>query len=342
MATMCTRPVDVGDMFMADNVRSEECMHIPKMVQSLLIHGFQNNHPLRVSLKEDGKYLVLAGNRRLTGVRYLQENDPEAYNKAVPGGKLPAIIHKGLTPQEEIEYRIDHSGDLDREPLDEWSLFLAIKQLDGAGYDTQESIAIKLGLRKKGGKTRGQPRREYVQTRVSLARLPQFVQDQFRMLTLSKDDTAVRWNMIPKLYKAFNEEYLAHKDGDGPLFSALWKECTTPVEVTDTDDATTAKELTPAEAIKRSQAANSEGLKAALLAVTRQSDENLAEIDTAIGEGETAVYTLLCVRAYLGEEDYTKLVDSSLRQAEEKQAEVKSEEKNEEKSEEVDAAPAVG
>ncbi len=308
-----TKNVPLDSLYMEGNVRSEECMHVSQMVESLKIHGFRVNHPLRVSEKSDGRYLVLAGNRRCTGLLFLKTNDPEAYRKALPGSKVPCVVDKGLTVEQEVDIMVDHSEDLDRVPLDEWSLFQAIKALSGAGFDTQEKIATKLGLRKKDGK----PRREYVQVRVNLAALPQFVQDEFRKLTLDRATTAIRWNMVSTLYKVFNDEFLDYGDGSGPRFQVKWAECMTPPNVTDSDDSV-AKSLTPAEAIKKAQTANSSGLRDAILAITRQGDLNIVDVDRRIQEGETAVHTLRCVREYLGDKDYDELITASHKQFDEK------------------------
>lgn len=320
MGTNCTKLVAVDDLVMENNVRTAECMHVPQMVASLRIHGYLPNHPVLVSEKPDGKFLVLAGNRRASGVIWLKENDPETYRVAVNSGKVPAVVHKGLTPEEEVDLRIDHSKSMDRVPLDQWSLFLAIQQLDSSGRYTQDQIAIKLGLVKESGKKAGEPRREFVQVRTNLGRLPQFVQDEFRKLTLDKDSTLIRWSTVSGLYKVYNEEYVDHIDGKGPLFTAAWAKCMTPEEVTDTASQDEPKELTPAEAVKRSQAANSQALKQVFLVVTRQAAGNLAEIDAIITEGESAIVMLQAIREYLGEQDYADLVKDSQKQRDAKEA----------------------
>lgn len=327
MATNCTRLIEVEKLSFADNVRTPECMKVPAIVDSFRRHGFKMNHPLVVHEEsgDDGaKYLVLIGNRRGHGLVWLRDNDPEEYRRILPNGKVPAVVHKGLTAEEVVDMRIDHSSDEDRVPLDEWSTFLAIQQLVKVGMDTQERIAIKLGLWIKGkGKNAGQPNRSFVQPRVNLARLPQFVQEQFEKLCREgKDGSPVRWLDVAKLYKAFFAEYTQHPEGDGPGFQKVWKDVMTPPTVEDSDDsaigsASEPKELSPAEAIKRSQAASSEGLKYALLVVTRQSDRNLAEIDAKILEGETAIRVLGEIKAYLGEKDYVALLSGAGQRASE-------------------------
>ena len=329
MATNCTRMVDVDRLFLADNVRTPECQAIPDMVASLKRHNYRNERPLVVSEKSgngESTYLVLVGNRRTLGLFWLKENEPETFVHVLPNGKVPCVVHKGLTAEEEIDLRIDHSSDLDRVPLDEWSIFTAIKQMCMAGFDTQERIAVKLGLYKTAGKSKGQPRREYVQVRVNLARMPQSVQDEFRKLTLDKDLTPIRWAHVPRLYKAYNEEYTEYPDATGPKFLQLWKELTTPPEPTEKSDADRKepKELSPAEAIRRSQSASSKGLKQAFLAVTRQSEQDLSAIDAHLVRAEAALETLDNIRQYLGDKDYAELVDAAKKQhdTDQKQTEV--------------------
>lgn len=325
MASNCTRMLDVAALVFEGNVRTPECMSIPAIVESFRRHRYKSNHPLVVSEKTtpDGpRYLVLCGNRRGLGLVWLRENEPETFNLALNGsGKVPGIVHKGLTKEEEVELRIDHSSDEDRVPLDEWSLFMAVKQLVQAGIDTQERIAVKLGLFKQTGKQKGQPRREFVQVRVNLVRLPEYVQDEFRKLTLDKATTLVRWSHVASLYKAYNQEYVEHPDGKGPEFSALWQKIITPPEATEegaTPNVSAPKELTPAEAVKRSQSASSDGLKQALLAVTHQSKADLSEIDAHLVRAESALLILADVADYLGESEYNVLLENAGKQGDTK------------------------
>lgn len=346
------RMIDVDRLYFSDNVRSPECMAIPGMVESFRRHGFKVNHPLVVSEKpgkskgDPPMYLVLVGNRRGQALHWLRKEEEKTYQQILPTGKVPAIVHKGLTREEEVDLRIDHSVDEDRVPLDEWSIFLAIKQLVGTGADTQDRIATKLGLFKTTGKGKGQPRREYVQVRVNLVRLPSFVQDEIRKLTLDKDSTLIRWNHIPRLYKVYNAEYTTCPGGaagKGPEFTALWKELTTPPEPTaegETEGPGIPKELSPADAIKRSQAATSKGLKQALLVVTRQSKKDLGEIDAHLVAAESALLILHDIQAYLGDEEYGKLKDAAIAQGETRRSAAQSE-KERTGSEEVGEVAAV-
>jgi hypothetical protein len=315
--TATSQLVNVDALYFEGNPRTDACMRIPEMVAGLRLHGFRDDQPLVLSEKdrEGGKeYLVLCGNRRGTGLTFLRDNHPEDFARAlsVHPGKIPAIVHVGLTTQQETEIRIDHSADLDRVPLDPWSEYLAIQQLNAIGTYTEERIAEKLGLfttKPDGTRT---PRRSYVQPRVDLARLPKFVSDEIEKLCKEgKDATLVRWNHIVKLYGVYNKEYPGRTDGLGPLFQEAWQKIMQPVEPS-ADDTPKARELSPAEAIKRSQSASSNSLREALLIVTRQHDGNLAEIDAAILEGETAVIILKAIADHLGESAYNELVESAM------------------------------
>lgn len=331
MAKSCTTMVDVDRLYFADNVRSEACLQLSQMEESIRRHGFKANHPLVVSEKIEKvngeepiiTYLVLIGNRRGLGLIRLRDTDKETYRSAlVQAGKVPAIVHRGLTQEEEVDLRIDHSSDEDRVPLDEWSIFMAIKQLVRGGYDTQDRIAVKLGLYKTRGKEKGRPNRSYVQVRCNLARLPLFVQGEFEKLMVhGKDRTNVRFSHIHELYKVFNLEFVEYPDANGPEFQKVWVAAMAPREKADPknlDGTTEAKELSPAEAVKRSQAASSRGLREALLVATRQSNGDFAKIDENIMQGEVAIAVLADIQDYLGEKDYADLLEASRKQAAEK------------------------
>jgi len=307
----CTTYVSVDSLCFADNVRSTQCERIPEMVASYRRAGcFKSNHPLVISTQENGDLLVLNGNRRGLGLQWLRDNDAAEYKRICSTGKVPAVVHKNLTIEEEIDLRIDHSTDEDRVPLDEWSIFLAIKQLVSIGSDSQEEIARKLGLFKSKGKEAGKPNRQYVQPRVNLARLPGFVQAQYLTLCYDRDKTAVRWSHLANLRKVYTAEFVSFPDGDGPKFTELWNKCLTPTPQ-KVKDADASKALTPTAALQRSQAAGSKGLRDALLAITDQGAGDITVIDSKILAGELAVETLAHIKLYLGDDDYAELIGAS-------------------------------
>ena len=73
------RMIPVDSLIFADNVRSPECTAIPQMVESYRRNGFKVNHPLVVSEKLDGNFLVLCGNRRGIALHWLRDNDDSVY-----------------------------------------------------------------------------------------------------------------------------------------------------------------------------------------------------------------------------------------------------------------------
>ncbi len=143
MANKCARLIEVDKLYFAENVRTPECLQLPAMCESLRRHGFKTNHPLVVSEKKiDGetRYHVLVGNRRGLALVFLRDNEPEAYRQALDDAKVPAIVHRGLTEEEEVEHRIDHSFDEDRVPLGVLRLHFA----DDPGIRNHENIASSL------------------------------------------------------------------------------------------------------------------------------------------------------------------------------------------------------
>jgi hypothetical protein len=308
----CTRMIDFDTLYLSDNVRTENCERIPDMVASLRRNGFKSNHPLVVSAKDNGRHLVLCGNRRTKGLQTLREQSAEDFKAALPTGKVACVVHKGLTEDEEILLRIDHSKDEDRVPLDEWSEFLAIKQLVRAyPGESQTEIAEKLGIISSKGKNKGKPNRSYVQVRVNLVRLPDFVQSEYRKLSVDgKDATPVRWADVGGLYKEYNLEYSAFPDGNGPKFQALWNDKLNPAPEPEVsaDSAKAPKVLTPENAVKRSQAASSGLVKRIILAATDQGDVDMVALDAQVASAEADSAALADIREYLGADDYADLV----------------------------------
>jgi hypothetical protein len=303
MTTPTIVSVPVDSLIFRDNVRSAACLNVPSMVESLKRHGFLENHPLVVSKKDNG-YLVLCGNRRGLGATFLRDNDNAAFCAVFPDYSIPAIVHEGLTPEEEVLLRIDHSSDMDREPLDEWSLFQAIRQLQSVGMDTQEEIAIKLGIFHTKGKNVGQPNRSYIQPRANVARMPRFVQDEYEKYCTDRNSTAFRISMIggkAGLFATYQLEYMDFPAGDGPLFSKAWQDAITP-KVSDDDGKPVKYSLTPKVALDKSQLLGSVAIKEVLLAATGQGKEPLEAVDQRLQALESDRKTLEILKWHIGDD----------------------------------------
>ena len=312
MAKNTTNLVSVDSLIFADNVRSEGCMNLPKMIDSIKRHGFKNNHPLVVSQKGEDEYLVLCGNRRGLALCFLRDNEPDEFGKAVKGGKIPAIIYSGLTPTEEVLIRIDHSSDEDREPLDQWSEFLAIRQLVLVGHDVQEQIANKLGIFSTKGKNKGKPNRPYVQVRVNLAKLPEFVQTEVKKTAYADPTAFVLWSDIASLYKAYNSELVEFPNGDGPAFTEAWNNLKNRPKRTKGENQKDGKTLTPAGAKDRASSCSSSLLRFALLGATQQGGYNLVDIDNKIKRLEDLEKTVNIVKEFIGEGEWDSIVNEAV------------------------------
>ena len=310
--TVQTELIDFERLFRRDNVRTSQSLNLPKMIQSLKTRGFKPNHPLVVSEKDD-QYLVLCGNRRTEALEAIRREDSKIFDAILPGAVVPCIVHRGLTEQQEIVLRIDHSDAEDREPLDEWGEFLATRQLMRVGYSTQKDIAGMLGKFNKNG----EPNRSFVQQRVNLARLPKFVQDEMEVLcTKGREATHLRWANIPGLFSIYNDEFKeGHKLEPGPKFMERWE------EITNADDAIPApKALSRTKII---ELAKNSGSILAKRVLFYASNEPISVVDnvpvyqqwSSIEEDllrtEAAMDTLKALAAHLGEEAFKELISES-------------------------------
>lgn len=309
MAVNCTRMIPIDSLFFGDNVRWEGNLEegTLKVFDSIKRQGWKPNHPLVVVTKENGNK-VLVGNCRSRAVLRLRDEKPDKFAEFFPDGKISALVHTNLTDGEEVEIRIDHSHDEDRTPLDEWSEFLAVKQLVLNGMDTEAEIARKLGAIYKKGKNAGQPNRSYIQPRVRLAKLPAFVQDEYKKYCMDRKSTAFRIGMTANLAKAYRAG--AHKDDD-EVFVAAWKKCLIPPEP---EEEKRGKALRPDVALERANAATSTIVKAVLLSATEQGD-SLLDLDERVTALERRDTLLTQIEVYMGEHDYAELVDVAQKQA---------------------------
>lgn len=304
------RDIAVNLLYRANNVRTAATLQLSAMILSIIRHGFKPNHPLVVSEKRNGQFLVLCGNRRAQAIEDIFANQPDKAALLFPLGTVPCVVYSGLTEEQEAILRIDHGKDEDRVPLDEFGEYLAIKQLVKAGYDTQAGIAEKMGWFKKEKKTGlTVPNRQKVQPRVNLAQMPQFVEDELRKYCEEPSQSNLRWASVAKLYKAYNEEFRTFPDGDGPLFQAAWLEAISGPKTTDT--GIPIKPITPADAEKRAKIVGSRNLRDALMTFAGVGQVSLTDIDGAIVRAETAEAVLTEIANYLGQEDFAELVENA-------------------------------
>lgn len=307
--------IAIDSLTFADNPRTPATMHLEAMVASYKLHGYQNDKPIMVEEVANGQYLVLRGNRRALAAIELGKTDMDAFNRVFSDSKIPAIMAKDLADNERILLRIDHSSELDRIPLDDEGLFLAVRQLTLTGL-SQEACAEHLGLYlpAKEGK-RGKPNRSVIQQRVNLAKLPKAVQSEYLILMRKgRDATPVRWGKVQSLYTAYKTECIEYPGG-GPEFRKVWEKVCNPVK---TAGVTTGGTLTASGAVDKANLVQARTSKALILAITGQGKTTLADCDVKILEGEVAIVTLQNIKQYLGDNDYNSLIADSIELAVEK------------------------
>ena len=282
------------------NVRTPATLQLEKMAASIRKNGYKKNHPIVVVQRGKGQgatYDVLCGFRRMGGLSLLT---PEERAEALPKGKVPAVVHTGLTPQQEALILLDHSDDEDRVKLDEYGEFLAVKKLMLHEFNTQAGIAEKLGKTKLDKNDNVVPNRSWVQPRVNLAQLPGFVQEQFRILwTDGKDKTNVRIGDIAKLFKTYNE---CGMDETAEAFQTVWNEAMAPASESSKAKAISAKAMREKAGLCQSSA-----VKNVLLVAGGHNEGSLVDIDSAVAKAETAAQQLTRIADYLGAEAYAKL-----------------------------------
>lgn len=321
----------ISRLFRRDNVRTPGTENVLGMVESLRRHGFKMNHPIVVSIQSDaGKNepdgLVIAGNRRVMGAESLAEQYPEEFAKMFPSGTIPAVVHTGLTQAQEALLRNDHSKDEDRQALDPWGEFLAVRQLVKYGYNERE-ISDLMGFtkpRKSDGIV--VVRKGYAQQRIHLAKLPQVVQDAFE-LQLTKPAAEqtdasrnVRWQDIegtsdpvagkPGLFNAWNADFNAGKlHGDGPLFTLAWNSILQRVAGVPNP----VKALSPSAASEMAKARSSATFKEILTSVVKNDNATeIVDLDAKLSKLETDSETLAAIRKHLGAAKFKALVTEAI------------------------------
>lgn len=300
----------IGD----ENVRSTATLQLDKMVLSLKNRGYDPKYPIVVSKKSNTRYLVLCGHRRVESLTLIKKNEPAVFKVVLPDGVVPALVLEGLTPEEEMLIRLDHSTESDRVALDDEGMFLSIRQFVKNGYaDSQADIAKKMGLLD----TTGQPNRSLVQQRVNLARLPAYVQDEFLKLMRDKNSTNVRWAMTAKLYKLYRAGRQAgHVDG-GSAFKDEWAKCLKPkTRTTATENAENAKVMSKKQLEEASQTLGSTVAQQLLMTIggypqkdpETGAEMTLQQIDSRMVHAEQAMNDLMDIREHMGAAKFDKMM----------------------------------
>lgn len=196
-----------------------------KKLEWLARNIFENGllEPIMVNRREDGTDWVLKGHLRMhaigivrtEGLKAVPKSDGVAAKPTVEPqpnfmAKIKAIVLKGLTLEEELDFVMDHGTST---PLTRVEEYKSVKIMMSYGF-TQELMAEKLGKS-----------RPAVSKFVWVRRMPQCVEDLF-LKSEDKDALKITDIQIGELYKAYGED----KDKKecepkqaGPRFTKVWE-----------------------------------------------------------------------------------------------------------------------
>lgn len=304
-----------------DNVRSTETLQLEGMIHSFKQRGYITEHRVVLSKKSANKYLVLCGNRRTEALKKLKETEPEEFKEILPDGKIPAVVYEDLTEDEEILIRNDHSSELDRVGLDDEGIFYAVKQLVKAlGTESQADLAAKLNLYIEDKQTGTmKPNRSFIQQRVNLARLPDFVQKEFiKLMRDGKNSTNVRWSHVAKLFKLYKEgRSKGYVEDGGPEFQEFWEKCLHPSATETNKSGSGPKMLTKSEAERVSENLGSRLGQLFMLKVAGNPVEidgkkvDWGDIDGEMVKCEQAYADITKIAKHLGKTEFKKLMKAA-------------------------------
>ena len=320
--------VDFDTLYRKDNVRTAACLALPQMVRSLKARGFDPVYPVALSRKEDGSHLVLRGNRRTEGIEIIQRDFPDDYARILRNGQIPALVYENLSERQEALLRNDHSAQNGQVSLDGWSQFLQIMQLMKNGVNSQAEVAAKVGeFKEENGEL--VPNRPKVQQRCSLARLPQFIIDEYEILFRQKDphfikdrgdiSTPVRMGKISGLWTAHLEDqkngHFNNTEG-GPLLQAKWADVKAPKAPRQQNQGNEAP--SPATIKEWASKVTDDIISETLTKATGQDTaRNWGDLDAEMTKLRLAFKTLEDIQLHLGGKEFRKLVKLSAKTAKE-------------------------
>jgi len=338
-----TSKIEFSRLYRSNNVRTsgeKSSENLAAMLVSMRRHGYRPESPITVSLKAkptDSKgrdALVVKGNRRAIALEWFYDNERDTFDKLVPNGFVPAIVYTDLSEKDEALLRIDHGKDEDRAPLTEYEEFLSVKQLVQVGFGSETAIAEKMD--KYTGKMENRkPARSWAQTRVALARMPQFVQDEMQkslegttrggandgfaspltwshilqaQFTIPTTVAIVKDQKVSGLNGAKNADMTnAAKgwvNGEGPIFRHVWDQIVNPAK---TEQAPKAVAVSPKVMGDLAQARSSRNLRSALSVLCLPGTPGLKDIDGDMVRAEEAERILGEIADFLGEAAFAKL-----------------------------------
>ncbi len=314
--------IPFDSLYREGNVRTSACLALPQMVRSLRSRNFDPAYPISVSLKDDGRHKVLRGNRRTEGLEIIEKDFSDDFFAILPEGMIPALVYENLTEREEAILRNDHSKVNGEVGLDDWSQFLAIRQLIRLGVNTQAEIAAKAGEFKLGDNGELVPNRSKIQQRCNLARLPQFIIDEFekKFRVTDLEFVAARGGMdaiatpvgvgkIAGLWAAHQEDRKAghfNSVEGGPKLQAKWAEVlkVAPVDVEQETAVPTVVILK-----KWAESVTDDIISEVLTkAAGQETSRSFDDLDADMLRLRKAHQTLEDLKAHLGAKPYRKMV----------------------------------
>ncbi len=318
--------VDFDTLYREGNVRTAACLALPQMVRSLRSRCYDPAYPVTLSRKEDGSHLVLRGNRRTEGIEIIARDFPDDFARILTNGQIPALVYERLSERQECLLRNDHSAHQGQVGLDMWSQFLQIMQLMKNGVNSQSEVAAKVGeFKEENGEL--VPNRPKVQQRCNLARLPQFIIDEFEILLRQKDPefikdrgditTLVRMRFIAGLYAAHlvdQKKGIFDSIKGGPALQAKWATVIKPKTVTEED--VVPETPTVGQIREWAKAVTDDVIKETLIKASGQETaRSFADLDAEQSKLRQAFHVLEDLKSHLGGKEFRKMMKEAAKTA---------------------------
>jgi len=231
----------------ASNYRAEDEYDVESLYDIILQDG-RITDPLVLNIRPNTtEPIIVRGNRRYKVGQKMKVQDAKSFTDIF--GQVPVHVYEGLTPIEESELRLDHTG---RKSLTKWGIFLAMEDhfLKGRSetdiatsmnpiFKADTSKRPKL-LAEAEAETDFQARRQKLkqcwrqrtQTASYVTIFPQKVRDAYELYlrgkVIVKGTPKINSTRIGELYSAREKDkvqnhHVPTKTNPGPLFEEVWK-----------------------------------------------------------------------------------------------------------------------